>query len=80
MRSIETEYKETKMKAAVDLYQSRDPAMKMVLVFEECAQSVGRQVRERVWFAAACLPCPCANQVPCKTCRRLEGLVLQYHL
>ena len=34
MRSIETEYKETKMKVAVNLYQNRDPAMKMVCVTE----------------------------------------------
>ena len=27
---VETEYKETKVKAAVKLYQNRDPAVKMV--------------------------------------------------
>ena len=43
MRSIETEYKETKMKAAVNLYQNRDSAMKLVRDFEECAESVGHQ-------------------------------------
>ena len=42
--SIETEYKETKVKAAVNLYQNRDPAMKMVRDFEESAESVGHQV------------------------------------
>ena len=43
LRSIETEYKETKVKAAVNLYQNRDPAMKMVRDFEERAESVGHQ-------------------------------------
>ena len=43
LRSIETEYKETKVKAAVNLYQNRDPAMKMVRDFEEHAESVEHQ-------------------------------------
>ena len=43
MRSIETEYKETKVKAAVNLYQNRDPAMEMVRDFEERAETVGHQ-------------------------------------
>ncbi|PFX22610.1 putative RNA-directed DNA polymerase from transposon BS [Stylophora pistillata] len=43
LRSTETEYKETKVKAAVNLYQKRDPAMKMVRDFEERAESVGLQ-------------------------------------
>ena len=43
LRSTETEYKETKVKAAVNLYQKRDPAMKMVRDFEERAGSVGLQ-------------------------------------
>ena len=44
LRSIETEYKlETKVKAAVNLYQNRDPAMKMVWDSEERAESVGHQ-------------------------------------
>ena len=37
LRSVETEYKETKVKAAVKLYQNRDLAMKMVREFEEQA-------------------------------------------
>ena len=37
--SAETEYKEMKVKAAVKLYQNRDPAMKMVREFEEQAES-----------------------------------------
>ncbi|PFX15560.1 hypothetical protein AWC38_SpisGene20212 [Stylophora pistillata] len=43
LRSIKTEYKETRVKAAVNLYQNRDPAMKMVRDFEERAESVGHQ-------------------------------------
>ena len=43
LRSIETEYKETKVKAAVNLYQNRDSAMKMVRDFEERVESVGHQ-------------------------------------
>ena len=43
LRSIETEYKETKVKAAVNLYQNGDLAMKMVRDFEERAKSVGHQ-------------------------------------
>ena len=43
LRSIETDYNETKVKAAVNLYQNRDLAMKMVRDFEERAESVGHQ-------------------------------------
>ena len=43
LRSVETEYKETKVKAAVKLYRNRDPAMKMVREFEEQAESKGYQ-------------------------------------
>ena len=43
LRSIETGYKETKVKAAVNLYHNRDSAMKMVRDFEERAESVGHQ-------------------------------------
>ena len=43
LRSIETEYEETKVKAAVNLFQNRDPAMKMVRDLEERAESVGHQ-------------------------------------
>ena len=35
LRSVETEYKESKVKAAVKLYQNRDPAIKMVREFAE---------------------------------------------
>ena len=43
LRAVETEYKEMKVKAAVKLYQNRDPAMKMVREFEEQAESKGYQ-------------------------------------
>ena len=43
LRSVETEYKETNVKAAVKLYQNRDPAMKMVREFEEQTESKGYQ-------------------------------------
>ena len=43
LRIIETEYREKKMKAGVNLYHKKDPAMKMVWDFEERAESVGRQ-------------------------------------
>ena len=40
---IEREYKETKVKAAVKLFQNRDPVMKMVRDFEKHVESVGHQ-------------------------------------
>ena len=43
LRSVKTEYKETKVKAAVNLYQNRDPAMKMVWDFEEHGENMGYQ-------------------------------------
>ena len=43
LRSIDREYKETKIKAAVKLFQNRDQVMKMVRDFEKRAESVGRQ-------------------------------------
>ena len=56
LRSIETEDKETKVKAAVDLYQNGDLAMKMVRDFEErgapSTDNGSGGVREGVWFAA----------------------------
>ena len=41
MRSIEEEYKDTKIKAAVKLYRNGDPAMEMVREFEERAERLG---------------------------------------
>lgn len=43
LRSIEREYKETKIKAAVKLFQNRDPVMKMVRDFKKRTESVGHQ-------------------------------------
>ena len=41
LRSIEEEYKVTKIKAAVKLYGNGDPAMAMVREFEERAEELG---------------------------------------
>jgi len=40
LRVVETEYKVTKVKAAVKLYENKDPAMGMVREFEERAESL----------------------------------------
>lgn len=37
LRLIEGEYKEIKVKAAVKLFQDKDPVMKMVRDFKKCA-------------------------------------------
>ena len=47
LRSVDVDYKETKVKAAVKLYQNRDPAMKMMREFEEQAESKGYQSMTR---------------------------------
>ena len=41
LRSIEEEYKDTKIKAAVKLYRNGDPAMEMVREFEERTERLG---------------------------------------
>jgi len=41
--SIEREYKETEVKAAVKLFQNRDPMMKLMCDFEKRAESVRHQ-------------------------------------
>ena len=41
LRSVEQEYKLTKIKAAVNLYQNADPTMRTVQVFEERAVEKG---------------------------------------
>ena len=40
LRAVETEYKATKVKAAVRLYENKDPAVGMVRAFEERAESL----------------------------------------
>ena len=45
LRSIETEYKEMKVKTAVNLYQNRDPALKMVRNFEERVESLNTLIQ-----------------------------------
>ena len=43
MKSVEQEYKLTKIKAVVKMYQNPDPTMKLVLDFEERSASQGNQ-------------------------------------
>ena len=43
MKSVEQEYKLTKIKAVVKMYQNPDPTIKLVLDFEERAASQGNQ-------------------------------------
>ena len=51
--AVETEYKVTKIKAAVRLYENKDPAMEMVREFEERAESLGHSslVKDAAKFA-----------------------------
>jgi len=53
LRAVETEYKVTKIKAAVRLYENKDPAMEMVREFEERAESLGHRslVKDAAKFA-----------------------------
>ena len=53
LRSIEEEYKLTKIKAAVKLYGNGDPAMAMVREFEERAEELGHSslVKETARYA-----------------------------
>ena len=41
LKSVENEYKLTKIKTAVNLYQNQDPTMKVVREFEERATETG---------------------------------------
>lgn len=43
MRSVENEYKATKIKAAIKLYEDKDAAMNVVLEFEERAEILVHQ-------------------------------------
>ena len=53
LRSIEEEYKATKIKAAVKLYGNRDSAMAMVREYEERAEELGHSslVKEAARYA-----------------------------
>jgi len=53
LRAVEMEYKLTKVKAAVKLYENKDPAMGMVREFEERAESLGHRslVKDAAKFA-----------------------------
>ena len=41
LKSVENEYKLTKIKTAVNLYQNQDPTMKVVREFEERETEIG---------------------------------------
>ena len=53
LRAVETEYKVTKVKAAVKLYENKDPAIGMMREFEERAESLGHRslVKDAAKFA-----------------------------
>ena len=47
LKSVENEYKVTKIKTAVNLYQNQDPTMKVVREFEERATETGASLTQR---------------------------------
>ena len=53
LRAVETEYKVTKVKAALRLYENEDQVMEMVREFEERAESLGHRslVKDATKFA-----------------------------
>ena len=53
LRAVETEYKVTKVKATVRLYENKDPTMGIVREFEERAESPGHRslVKDSAKFA-----------------------------
>ena len=53
LRAVETEYKVTKVKAALRLYENKDQVMEMVREFEERAESLGHRslVKDAAKFA-----------------------------
>ena len=53
LKSVEAEYKATKIKAAVRLYQNKDPTIGLVRQFEEKAEKKGRRslVRDAQTYA-----------------------------
>ena len=53
LRSVEMEYKVTKIKVVKKLYSNKDPAIKVVREFEERAEQEGRRsvVKEAIKFA-----------------------------
>ena len=52
MRLVENEYKMTKIKVAIKLYENKDAAMNMVREFEERAETLGHRslVKEAVKY------------------------------
>ena len=66
LRSIEEEYKVTKIKAAVKLYRNGDSAMAMAREFEERAEELGHSslLKEAVRYAEEMgLSCSLSNQI-----------------
>ena len=55
LRAVETEYKVTKVKAALRLYENKDQVMEMVREFEERPESLGHRslVKDAAKFAEA---------------------------
>ena len=53
LHTVEMEYKVTKVKAVVRLYENKDPVMEMVREFEERAESLGHRslVKDAAKFA-----------------------------
>ena len=53
LKSVENEYKLTKIKTAVNLYQNQDPTMKVVREFEERATETGHHllIKDAVKYA-----------------------------
>ena len=79
MRSVETEYKETKIKATVKLFQNRDsrPVIKMVRYFEKRVESVRLQslMKEVVTYAEE-FGLQLRLQYPDPACVTDEGVVI----
>ena len=64
LRSIEEEYKVTRIKAAVKLHRNGDPAMAMVREFEERAEELGHSslVKEAARYAGMLSSCSLSTQ------------------
>lgn len=77
MCSIEREYKETEVKAAVKLFQNRDPMMKLMCDFEKRAESVRHQsLTKKAAKYAGEYGLQLKLQYPDPACVREEGEVI----
>ena len=70
LKSVESTYKNIKVKTAIKLYANEDPTMRMVREFEEKCERTGRQslkkdteryASERGLYLKLSYPCPTAN-------------------